>query len=103
VTGTLGPATPTWNGTAYEYITTYSVPPANTTVANSGDQYRVVVATTSANLSNSSCLFTDGVSIIHLNVITCGPVLGTNLLSFNGKLSDQHANLNWVTSKENQP
>src|SRR5204863_1991161 len=60
VTGALGPASPTWNGSAYQYITTYTVLPANTTVANSGDQYRVVVATTLANLSNSSCLFTDG-------------------------------------------
>jgi hypothetical protein len=103
VTGALGPASPTWNGSAYEYITTYTVLPANTTVANSGDQYRVVVATTLANLSNSSCLFTDGVSIIHLNVLNCGPALGINFLSFSGRLSNEHANLAWITSKENEP
>jgi hypothetical protein len=102
VTGSLS-GTPTWNGSAWEYLTSFTVPPANTTAANNGDLYRVVVATTAANLLNNSCLFTDGISIIHLNVMTCGPVLGTNLLSFSGRLSNGHANLTWITSKESQP
>jgi hypothetical protein len=100
VTAALGPSTPTWNGTAWEYITSYTVPPANTTLANNGDRYRVVVATTSSNLSTSTCLFTDGISIITVNVIDCAPVLGTGFLSFNGKLLNDHGNLSWTTSRE---
>ncbi|TMI94831.1 MAG: T9SS type A sorting domain-containing protein [Bacteroidetes bacterium] len=92
--------TPTWNGSAYQYVTTYTIPQGNTTTADSGNKYRVVVATTSSNLGNSSCLFTDGVSIITLIVNNCGPVLDVDLLSFNGKLSNHNANLLWITSKE---
>jgi hypothetical protein len=94
-------ATPTWNGSAYEYITSYSM--TNIAYADSGTRYRVVVATTSPNLGNSSCLFTDGISIINLTVNNCGTPLKTDLLSFNGKLIDGKTNLSWVTSKENEP
>jgi len=94
--------TPTWNGSAYQYVTSYNIPQGNTTLADSGNKYRVVVATTSANLSNSSCLFTDGVSIITLQVNNCGPILDVNLLSFNGKIISHNANLFWRTSKEYQ-
>jgi len=102
VTGALGPSTSTWNGTAWEYITSYTIPPANADTSDSGDLYRVIVATTSSNLSNGNCLFTDGVSIIHLSVINCAPVLQTDLLSFNGKLVADISNLSWITSKEDE-
>ena len=95
--------TPTWNGSAYQYVTSYNIPQGNTTLADSGSKYRVVVATTSANLSNSSCLFTDGVSIITLIVNNCGPILDVNLLSFNGKIINHNGNLFWRTSKEFEP
>ncbi|MFI5134047.1 MAG: T9SS type A sorting domain-containing protein, partial [Chitinophagales bacterium] len=102
VTGALGPASTTWNGSAWQYVTAYTVPAANTTLADSANLYRVVVATTSSNLSNSSCLFTDGVSIINLNIINCGVVLKTNMLSFNGKLLNDHSNLSWATVNEDE-
>src|SRR6185369_11777343 len=51
VTAALGPATPFWNGTAWEYVSSYTVPPSQTQLANNGDLYRVVVATTLSNLS----------------------------------------------------
>jgi hypothetical protein len=102
VTGALGPATATWNGTAWQYVTAYTIPPAHSDTSDSGDLYRVIVATTSSNLSNSNCLFTDGVSIIHLSVINCAPVLKTDLLSFNGKLVSDIGNLSWTTSKEDE-
>jgi hypothetical protein len=95
-----GSTTPTWNGSAYQYITSYSIPQGSTTVADNGTKYRVVVATTSSNLTNTSCTVTDGVSIITLTVNNCGPVLDVNLLSFNGKMSNHNANLFWRTSKE---
>jgi hypothetical protein len=103
VTGALGPSSPTWNGSAWEYITSYTVPVSATNLSDSGNKYRVVVATTLSNLSNSSCLFTDGISIINLNVIDCEPVLGMSILSVNGKLVNNHGNLSWTTNKESEP
>jgi hypothetical protein len=103
VTGALGPATSAWNGTAWEYVTSYTIPPANSDTSDNGDLYRVIVATTSSNLSNSNCLFTDGISIISLSVINCAPVLKTELLSFNGKLVADIGNLSWITSEEDKP
>jgi hypothetical protein len=100
LTGVLGPATPVWNGTAYEYVTSYTVPPANTNPWNTGDKYRVVVATTAANVSNSNCQFTDGISIITLNVINCDIPLKMSFLSFSGNLVNDRAALNWTVSEE---
>jgi len=102
VTGALGPATPTWNGTAWEYVTYYDIPPGDVTMANNGDLYRMIVATTGANLSDANCQFTDVVSIITLDVIDCGTLLKTNFLSFNGKLVNEHANLFWSVSAETE-
>jgi len=101
---TSGSSTPTWNGSAWEYITSYTIPPANTAVSNNGDRYRVVVATTSGNLANTNCQVTDGISIINLNVIDCNnpPPLATKLMSFTGKELDRFANLYWTTSEETE-
>lgn len=101
--GTTGVATPTWNGSAYQYLTGYVVTPAFTSMSNNGDRYRVIVATTAANLSDSRCQVTDGTSIITLNIINCGVVLKTDLLSFNGKLVNSRTNLSWTTSREYEP
>jgi hypothetical protein len=103
VTGSLGPATPTFNGTTYTYITSYTIPPANADTSNNGDLYRVTAATTLANLSSASCVTTDATSIITLSVTNCGIPLKTDLLSFNGKLVGDKANLAWTTSKEDEP
>ncbi len=103
VTGPLGPSVPTFNGTTWEYITSYTIPPANTDTSDNGDKYRVVVATTAGNLSDANCQFTDGVSIINLVVNNCGIPLKTDLLSFNGKLVSDKGNLTWTTSKEETP
>jgi hypothetical protein len=92
-----------YNGSTYQFITKYTIPPANTTLADSADLYRVVVATTSTNLSNSSCLYTDASTIITLSVNDCGKLLGLDLLSFSGKLNNGNAVLQWITTKENQP
>ncbi|HEU4472215.1 MAG TPA: T9SS type A sorting domain-containing protein [Flavisolibacter sp.] len=104
VPGATGTANPAWNGSEYEYITHYYVPPANTTLSNNGDRYRVVVSTTASNLSNGNCQVTDGVSVINLSVLDCeGWVLDTKLLSFNGQLQNDRASLVWTTSKEEEP
>ena len=103
VTAPSGPATPVWNGTAWEYVTSYTVPSSETLPINNGDLYRLVVATTSANLSNALCNFTDVANIITLNVIDCGPPLAAQLLSFNVKNNNGLAELQWTTSKEEEP
>ncbi|MEO6612067.1 MAG: T9SS type A sorting domain-containing protein [Chitinophagaceae bacterium] len=103
VTAALGPAAPFWNGTAWEYVTSYTIPPSQTLLSNNGDKYRLVVATTLANLTDINCRFTDVANIITLNVIDCGIPLATQLLSFGGQLVSQQAVLNWTTTGENEP
>jgi hypothetical protein len=101
VAGATGTATPVWNGSAYQYIVSYTLSPTYTQVANNGDRYRLVIATTTANLSNSNCIVTDG-QIINLNVLSCPWALATGMLSFNGKLQNEHATLSWITSREDE-
>lgn len=103
VTPASGPATPFWNGTAWEYVSSYTVPTSQTLLSNNGDMYRLVVATTLSNLSDANCRFTDVSSIITLNVIDCNTPLGTQLLSFDGQIIQEHTNLSWATSAEAYP
>jgi hypothetical protein len=84
------------------YITTYTVPPGATNLSDSGNLYRVVVATTAANLTDPNCNISDGVTIT-LSVLNCGPVLDVDLLSFNGKLVESKGQLTWNTSMEDEP
>jgi hypothetical protein len=87
----------------YQYVASYTIPAIQTAQSDSGDRYRLIVATTSANRSDPNCQATDGSSEINLKVINCGYVLKTDLLSFNGKLVNVLANLSWTTSKEDEP
>ncbi|HOZ69872.1 MAG TPA: T9SS type A sorting domain-containing protein [Chitinophagaceae bacterium] len=103
VTAPSGPSVPFWNGTAWEYVTSYTVPTSETLLANNGDLYRLVVATTSANLSNPLCNFTDVANIITLNVIDCGVPLAAQLLSFSGQQTNGLAGLKWTTTDEEEP
>ncbi len=100
VTGNIGPVVPTFNGSIYQYVATYTVPWFWTGAANALDRYRLVVSTTAANLSNANCSSTDVVNNITINYIECPWPLNVTLLSFNGKLADGLANLFWTTSKE---
>jgi trimeric autotransporter adhesin len=102
VTAPSGPAVPFWNGTAWEYVTTYTVPPIHTQFTDSADQYRMVVATTLSNLSNANCRFTDVGNIITIHIIDCGPPLGIQMMSFAGRLENGNAMLNWSTGRESQ-
>ena len=103
VTAPAGPAAPFWNGTAWEYVVSYTVPPSQTRLSNSGDRYRLVVATTLANLSDVNCRFTDSGNIIRINVISCGPFLHTQLISFTGSIINEKAFLRWKTAGEEEP
>ncbi len=91
-----GPVTPTWNGTAWEYVSSYTIPPENTTKADSGTLYRLIVATSLSNLTNAGCRSTDAINIITLNVLSCGFPLATELLSFQASLnSNSKSVLSW--------
>lgn len=99
-TSTSGTGSPTWNGSAWEYYTAY--PGFVATMADSGTKFRVVVATTSANLTDPNCSFSDITSILTLNVIDCGPPLSTDIISFSGKIENSKTLLAWTTTKENK-
>lgn len=103
VTAALGPSAPYWNGTAWEYVTSYTVPATQTLLSNNGDMYRVVVATTLGNLSDVNCRFTDVSSILTLNVIDCFNPLHTSFLSFSGELRNHTAVLHWKSGTETEP
>ncbi len=95
-----GPATPTWSGSDWRYTTAHPTIIAN--MSDSGTKYRTVIATTLANLSNASCAFSQS-TVITLTVFDCGEPLNTDLLSFTGKAVNGNAQLNWTTSKEDEP
>jgi len=90
-------------GSLYQFITTYTIPAAHTSLADSGDLYRVIVATLDSNLLNAACLFTDASTIITLKVLDCGTPLGMDFISFSGKLNRGNADLIWTTSNETEP
>jgi trimeric autotransporter adhesin len=103
ISGATGTATPVLVGGFWQYVVSYTIPLANTTAANNGDQYRLVVASTSSNLGSSTCSYTDPTNIV-LNVLTdCGDPLAVKLLSVNGRLNNNKGVINWVTSREDEP
>jgi hypothetical protein len=102
IPGATGVGSPVWNGSSWQYVTSYTLTPGQTQLSNNGDKYRVVVGTTAANVLNPNCNFTDGIAIITLNVINCGPMLDVNLLSFSGKPQNGKAVLNWTTGREEE-
>ncbi len=67
--GASGVASTVWNGSAYEYVNAYTIPPAYTTPANSGDLYRMQVATSGPNLASGSCSYSDS-TVLTLNILT---------------------------------
>ncbi|MCW3116621.1 MAG: C-terminal target protein [Chitinophagaceae bacterium] len=92
--------TAVWNGSEYTYTVNYPSFVAYRT--DSGTKYKVVVATTFPNLSNSSCQVSDGSTTITLNILNCGITLSTNLISFSGQLQNDKAHLNWTTTAETE-
>ena len=103
ISGTSGTGTPVWNGTAYQYVSAYTIPALQATALNDGDMYRLVVASTTGNLSSTTCSYTDPASIELNVVIGCGPPLKADLLSASGRLTDNIGKISWVTSKEDEP
>ncbi|HVF80858.1 MAG TPA: T9SS type A sorting domain-containing protein [Flavisolibacter sp.] len=103
IAGATGVGAPTWNGSSWQYVTDYTINPPQTQLSNTGDKYRVVVGTTAANMLNTNCNFTDGIAIITLAIINCGPLLDVRFLSFSGEIHAGRTQLNWSTSKGPAP
>lgn len=93
-TPVTGMATPTLVNGLYQFVTSY--PSFIATAADSGHLYRVVLATSNANLSSGSCSFTDG-NYVMIRTINCTNVLPNLPLYFKGKLdADRMAEINWT-------
>jgi len=95
--GTTGVGVPTLVNGMYQYIT--AIPPFMGNYADSGRYFRVIVATTAANLSSITCAYNDN-SATMLNVIDCGKVLLTDFLTFRGQLNHKGSLLTWNVSNE---
>jgi hypothetical protein len=96
--GPVQTGVPQQNGSNWEYFTSY--PQFIPIKADSGTKYRVVVASTAANITNSNCSFADVTSVLTLNVVNCGNILSTDFLSFTGKADNNKVQLKWTTGSE---
>lgn len=94
---TPGSGSPTWNGSEWVYSISY--PPFVAAMADSGTKFKVVVATTAPNLSNSSCAFSETVSVITLNIIDCGSPLYTQTSHLSGERKNNKDYLSWTAPK----
>ncbi|RYY56787.1 MAG: T9SS type A sorting domain-containing protein [Chitinophagaceae bacterium] len=92
----LGPVSTIFNGLFYQYTASYTVPPAQTTTANSNDKYRLLVGTSLLNLLNLGCRSTDATNAVTLNVVTCDPVLDVEVVHLSGALVSGKTQLKWT-------
>lgn len=99
-TGVTGSVSPTWNGSAWAYSVAY--PTFVAYAADSGSKYRVMIASTASNLTNSSCSFSGGATVT-LTVDPCDFLLDVGILSFKGRNENNKGVLYWTTSKEEEP
>ncbi|MBC7886404.1 MAG: T9SS type A sorting domain-containing protein [Ferruginibacter sp.] len=97
-TGVSGNGTPTLVSGQWEYTTTYPSFTANQ--VDSGQLYRVVVATSAANLASTACAYSNSQSTM-LKIIDCSIILEVQLTSFNGQIINKKTNLKWVSITEN--
>lgn len=97
----VGTGSPSWNGSNWEYFTAY--PTFVATSADSGTKFRVVVASTVANISDPACSFADATSILTLKIINCGSPLSTDFISFAARPEGNSIKLSWTTSREEEP
>jgi hypothetical protein len=93
-----GQIVPTLINGQYTFVTNY--PSFMAYKADSGHLYRVLVATTEANLNSVGCSYTDGNNVF-LDIIPCNSVLEVSLTDFWAKISqDGKPVLQWTTSQE---
>lgn len=96
-TGISGTGAPVLSGGEWQYTATY--PSFLATAIYHNNMFRIRVASTPSNLSNSSCSFTASNTITVL-VNNCSVPLTTEIHSFEGKLSGHLANLYWASAHE---
>ena len=89
--GTSGVGSTTLVNGLYQFVT--NLPPFLAYPADSGTYYRVIVATSAANLTGN-CAFNDGSSTM-IKVINCGVILNANFTQFKGQLNNKRASLTW--------
>ena len=94
--GTSGVGTPVLVNGMYQYVT--NLPSFLAYPSDSGTYYRVIVATTAANLANS-CAFNDKSSTM-IKVINCLLLANTNITQFKGQLNNSTAYLTWSVVEE---
>jgi hypothetical protein len=93
VTPVYNPATGLYENTVVRY---YRLQPTDQTII-----YRLTVASTTGNLSNSNCSFitTQPKTVLAVN---CMIVLPTTLLSFHGQTNSGYGQLSWISADEVQ-
>jgi hypothetical protein len=96
---TGGPAAPTWSGSDWQYTVNHPAFVAN--MSDSGTRYRLVVATTMANLNSANCSFSEQ-TVITLHVIDCSEPLNIQYLSFSGEVVNNLSKLTWTTTRESE-
>ena len=97
-TGISGTGAPTLVGGQWQYTATY--PSFIATLADSGQRYRVVVATTAANLADVNCSYNNNANTL-LDIINCGVILNVELRAFSGQVVQSNADLRWNVSAGN--
>lgn len=93
-----GTATPVYNSALGQYqytITRYY----QLDFTHSSITYRIIVASSAANISSSGCSVTSS-SLMSLHAVNCTSLLPVNFIYFNGQLNNDVANLKWSTADE---
>jgi trimeric autotransporter adhesin len=91
--------TPVFNGTQYAYTATG--PSFIGDSVTNRNIYRLRVASTPSNLSDTSCSFT-AVRTVQVFVNSCLTLLKTNLINVSGNLQNDYAVLHWQTVNETE-
>ena len=96
-TGVGGTGSPSLVSGQREYSATYPTFTANQ--PDSGSRYRVVVATSAANLTSLACAYSNSQSTM-LNIMNCGSILDVAVNNFNCQVINNKNVLRWNGSTE---
>lgn len=95
-----GSATPAQKDGAWEYHIAY--PSFLGTMADSGHKYRMVVATTPANLSNAGCAFFGNTGVLTLHMDKCALMAGNSVL-ISGVQQNGYNQVQWTIGQVEKP
>ena len=96
-TAIKGDSIPTLVNGQWEYNASF--PSFIASKSDSGQSYRVVVATTLANLASASCAYSNNQNS-RLKIVSCSSVVNVQIKYFTGKVTNKKNSVYWVTSKE---